>query len=107
MHKLFAYAAGASWVALALVTMIGALTRHSGLIGVNCVMAAIFGAVGAFVIWRMQTVDRLLKVTPDGPEARAVRRSGTISSFVMFCLGATCLTGAVSRVWIEELAVFG
>ncbi|EAQ03497.1 hypothetical protein OB2597_02717 [Pseudooceanicola batsensis HTCC2597] len=77
------------------------------MIAINYVMAALFLAIGAFVTWRMRTVERLLDVSPAGPEAQAVRRVESIASLVMLVFGVTCLTGAVLRVWSEGAAAFG
>lgn len=99
--------AGLSWMALAAVTLAGAIFRSPSLFAINFAMVAIFAAVGAFVVWRAITIDRLLASVPDSIQALRTRQVELVASFSMLVVGLACLAGAVKRVWSEGASVFG
>ena len=107
MNRLAGTLASLSWIALATVTLTGALFRSSSMQAANYSMVVIFAAVAAFVAWRTTTFERLLDILPDSTEARAVRRADLTASLAMLALGTVCPAGAALRVWSEGAAVFG
>lgn len=107
LTSLSGFIAATFWLLLSAITAMGLTLGETGNVMVNVSMAAVFGLVGGFLLWRTRAAAVLLRTHPADPVVRAVLMTQLIANFAMAFLGLAFASAAALRIWREAVPVFG
>ncbi|WP_370049961.1 MULTISPECIES: hypothetical protein [Salipiger] len=102
--------AASSWLLLSAITAMGFTRGGSDNVTVNVSMAAVFGLVGGFLLWRTRATAILHRAHPADPAVETVEtvlRTQLIANLAMALLGLAFASAAALRVWREAVPVIG
>ncbi|WP_335949739.1 hypothetical protein [Salipiger bermudensis] len=99
--------AASSWLLLSAITAMGFTRGGSGNVTVNVSMAAVFGLVGGFLLWRTRATATLHRPHPADLVVETVLRTQLIANLAMALLGLAFASAAALRVWREAVPVIG